>query len=161
MDNSSGFSQNSSQNNSPIYDPFPSKITDNIFLGDSNGCNQTFFEQNNIGAVIQVMNEPPLLPEHIPHLHIDISDKINVQITDFFSQCFAFIDEHIERNVNIYIHCALGISRSATIVIGYIMHKNRITYNDAYKLVHSKRPQIDPNFGFCCQLLVFEKSLNL
>jgi hypothetical protein len=146
---------------SPKHDPFPSKITDNIFLGDYGGCDETFFKKNNINAVIQVMNNPPHLPDSIKCLHIDILDKGNVVITDFFPQCFTFIDEQIERGVNIYIHCAMGISRSASIVIGYIMKKNNMSFNDAYKFVKDRRPQVDPNFGFCCQLVQYEKTLNL
>jgi hypothetical protein len=159
MNNTAVFSF--SQNNSPIYDPLPTKITKNIFLGDAQSCDQNFFDKNNIGAVIQVMSNPPCISHDISRLHIDIPDKSNVMITNFFSECFNFIDSHIQSGKNIYIHCAMGISRSATIVIAYIMQKNKLSYNDAYKFVKEKRPQIDPNFGFCCQLMLFEKSLNL
>ncbi len=146
---------------SPKFDPLPSQITEHIFLGDEAGCNQTFFQEKNIKAVLQIMPNPPNIPDEISHLHIDILDKGNVDIIEIINRCYTFIDENIEKGNNIYIHCAMGISRSASVVIGYIMRKNRMKYNDAYKYVQSKRPQIEPNFGFCCQLMMFEKSLGL
>ena len=56
----------------------------------------------------------------------------------------------------VYVNCGGGVSRSATIVIAYIMQKYRISYNDALKRVTKKR-KVFPNEGFIEQLNLFER----
>ena len=45
-----------------------------------------------------------------------------------------------------------GVSRSAAIVIAYLMSRENMTYNEAVDLVEEKRPFINPNEGFKAQL---------
>ena len=53
---------------------------------------------------------------------------------------------------NILIHCAAGVSRSASFTIAYLMKKNKMKYEDAYALVKEKRKIIRPNSYFTQQL---------
>lgn len=46
------------------------------------------------------------------------------------------------------MHCAAGVSRSASIVIAYLMRNNGMNYSDAFALVKNKRFVICPNHGF-------------
>jgi len=48
----------------------------------------------------------------------------------------------------------VGISRSPAFVIAYLMESNNISYEEAFKLVKSKRFCIKPNMGFELQLKV-------
>ena len=41
----------------------------------------------------------------------------------------------IKGDDNILLHCAAGASRSATIVIAYLMWKNKMKFDDALKFV--------------------------
>lgn len=54
------------------------------------------------------------------------------------------------------MNCGGGVSRSATIVIAYIMQRYRISYTDALKRVTKKR-KVFPNEGFVEQLNLFER----
>jgi len=42
----------------------------------------------------------------------------------------------------------MGISRSSTIVLAYLMKKRKISFDDAMKFLTSKRNCVDPNSGF-------------
>jgi len=53
-----------------------------------------------------------------------------------------------------------GISRSATIVIAYIMKKFKLSVQDATETVSDVRPQICPNPGFVRQLEQYHVNLN-
>ena len=54
---------------------------------------------------------------------------------------------------------ALGVSRSATIVLAYLMKYHHNTLKDAFNFLIEKRPQIWPNEGFLLQLLRYETEL--
>lgn len=49
------------------------------------------------------------------------------------------------------VHCKVGASRSATIVIAFLMIKRHMTVQEAVRMVRSKR-EIAPNEGFLQQL---------
>jgi len=53
----------------------------------------------------------------------------------------------------------MGISRSGTIVVAYLMRKCGMTFEDALILSRKYRSCIGPNDGFCEQLEQYEKQL--
>lgn len=52
----------------------------------------------------------------------------------------------------ILVHCHAGISRSSSIVIGWIMMTRNLTFNQALMYVRRRHPSADPNVGFCLVL---------
>ena len=52
-----------------------------------------------------------------------------------------------------------GASRSATIVIAYMMWKNQLEFKEAITYVKQIRPIINPNYGFEKQLKMFDELL--
>lgn len=54
------------------------------------------------------------------------------------------------------VHCQAGISRSASVVIGYCMWKDKVSAEAATAAVQRARGCIWPNAGFKCQLREFE-----
>jgi hypothetical protein len=52
-----------------------------------------------------------------------------------------------------------GVSRSATVVIAYLMKTRNMAYNDAHAAVKDARAIVQPNHGFREQLKNFEKQL--
>lgn len=57
------------------------------------------------------------------------------------------------------IHCWQGVSRSAALVILYLMFRRNMDYDSAYQYVRERRPIARPNVGFMCQLLAWQKRL--
>ena len=53
------------------------------------------------------------------------------------------------------MHCFGGISRSATIVIAYMMKKEMMNLEEAFNYVKERRDIINPNDGFIKKLLDF------
>lgn len=62
---------------------------------------------------------------------------------------------------NVLVHCNAGMSRSATIVMAYLMFTMRISYSKAHALVARARPFVCPNQGFVQKLKHFEEALKL
>lgn len=144
-------------NPSPTSDDSLSEILPNFFLTSLIGVNKTNLEKNGIFNVISVINYDIKFPLEFKHLHFSLADSPEVDISQIFSETFDFIDACLTSNQKIVVHCQAGISRSASVVIAYVMRKQKMTFDTAYKVVKSKRSIINPNFSFCCALKKFEK----
>lgn len=109
-----------------------------------------------IGAILSIASEEKIkdVPPEIRRLCIDLDDKHTERIYNFFNTTFHFIDDNL-RHTNVLVHCMAGVSRSATIVIAYLMKKHRLTVKEARSIVESKRPFINPNSGFVKQLELY------
>lgn len=91
--------------------------------------------------------------------HLNISDSdYNKPLIEI---AYHFIDSAIMNGGKVLIHCMVGVSRSATLVIYYIMKKYSLKYSTAYAIVKGKRSVIEPNKSFENQLLIYEKKGNL
>ena len=60
-------------------------------------------------------------------------------------------------NTKCLVHCAMGMSRSATSVIMFIMRLFSMKLEDAFEFVKTQREATDPNDGFMEQLRKFEE----
>lgn len=59
----------------------------------------------------------------------------------------------------VFVHCAMGLSRSSTLVLAYLMIHENMTLADAIKGVSANR-NISPNHGFLEQLRELDKELH-
>ena len=91
----------------------------------------------------------------ITHKIIEIYDYSNVNIIKYFGECLKFI----KGKEKVLVHCAAGSSRSASIVIAYLMWTKKMPFKEALNFVHEKRYVVYPKPGFQDQLEVFEKEL--
>jgi len=71
------------------------------------------------------------------------------------SGAMEFIDEG-RRTGCILVHCQVGMSRSATAVLAYLMLRENLTFWDALVDVVKLRKIVQPNAGFCRQLMGLE-----
>jgi protein-tyrosine phosphatase len=72
---------------------------------------------------------------------------------------YQFIDRAVRNKENILIHCIVGVSRSPSMVIYYVMKKLNLNYQDAFNFVKSKRSIINPNDAFKQQLQKYNPNL--
>ncbi|KAJ1546068.1 hypothetical protein HK405_007433 [Cladochytrium tenue] len=59
----------------------------------------------------------------------------------------------------VLVSCQQGISRSASLVIAYVMRRRGLRLADAYSLVKERSPWVAPNIGFLGQLAEFENAM--
>lgn len=90
--------------------------------------------------------------EGIEYLTIEIDDCPSCRIIDYLPEALRFISNALKVG-SIIVHCAAGVSRSASVVIAYIMVKYSLRYEEAVQIVRSKRSCVWPNQGFQSQLL--------
>ncbi|XP_063290038.1 dual specificity protein phosphatase 13B-like isoform X2 [Pelobates fuscus] len=86
-------------------------------------------------------------------------DDPSFNLSVFFNSTANFIKEGLDSpQGKVLVHCAMGISRSSTLVIAFLMIHRRLSVMDAIKLVVEKR-YIRPNNGFLAQLIQLDKRL--
>lgn len=138
-----------------------SEIMPGLFLGgEDTSTNMANLKEKHIDIIINVSEcIPNCFESDFTYHRIPISDKPCVDIRKYFDETFEILNDAIINGKTVLVHCQAGISRSASIVIAYIMKKNKINMNDSYKFVQMKRSCISPNIGFCGQLLLYEKEI--
>lgn len=77
-----------------------------------------------------------------------------------FENAIDFIDKGRNSNGCVLVHCNAGISRSAAIVMAYLIKKEGMSVNEAFSFLRSKRPATCPNPGFMIQLQNLYDSLH-
>ncbi|VDL84427.1 unnamed protein product [Nippostrongylus brasiliensis] len=92
-------------------------------------------------------------------LHIPLLDDESTELTPFFTTVFKEIDDARKSAGRVLLLCAMGISRSATFAIAYLMCIEKMTLHDAYKHVQYCRNIICPNVGFFQQMIDLEQKV--
>lgn len=82
-------------------------------------------------------------------------------LQEYFQSAFEFIDEARDKGVGVLVHCQCGVSRSATMVLAYVMKSFNIPLHEAYAYVKERSSAISPNMSLVYQLVEFEKKLGL
>ncbi len=123
-------------------------------------------KSKNITAIVSAIPEessafhPEINSDNYNLLRISVHDSYTNGLTlNHFKEFEDFINTQFEEGRNILVHCHMGISRSVTLVISWIMKYFNLTDREACKLVNSKRPQASPNFYFCCLLHKYNRIL--
>ncbi|XP_040198112.1 dual specificity protein phosphatase 26 [Rana temporaria] len=95
---------------------------------------------------------------NILYMGIDAQDSPIFDMSVHFQAAADFIHRALKERGKILVHCAVGVSRSATLVLAYLMIYQRMTLVEAITTVKDKRG-IVPNRGFLRQLLDLESKL--
>lgn len=137
------------------------EIIDRIYLGNAfNAKDFNQLKQNNIGMIVNVSEEiPNYYLEDFMYTRIPIRDYNESSILEYLDITITKIHKYLEDNPdkNVFIHCFMGSSRSASVVISYLIKYNQMRYDDAYEFTKSKRPIVNLNVSFREQLIKFEK----
>ena len=144
-----------------------SKITRHIYLGgiiyDIKDFKR-FIQEYDIGAIVSVWDDDKLAVHELGlvfhnYLYVYISDNQTANIMQYFDLTYKFLIQKIDvENKNVFVHCHAGLSRSASIVMYYLMRRCRLSQKEAYNLIMQKR-HIKPNNSFMRQLEIAESNI--
>ncbi|GMT28831.1 hypothetical protein PFISCL1PPCAC_20128, partial [Pristionchus fissidentatus] len=102
-------------------------------------------------------NTPPVRGVDVVRIRVDDHPSANLGI--HFHVIADKIKSVKEGGGRVLVHCMAGVSRSASLVLAYLVKYERMTLKQAYYYVKSVRPIIHPNLGFWKQLVDFERRL--
>ena len=127
-------------------------IIDNIYLGDFRTAdNIDMLRQYNITHIINcAFNLPNKYPEQITYKRLELRDEPDQPIIERLEEAYQFIKENKDKNI--FVHCVFGKSRSASVVIFYVMKEKKMNFQEAKNFVKNIRNIVEPNSGFESEL---------
>jgi protein-tyrosine phosphatase len=97
------------------------------------------------------------IDEAVEFIHQAIDVKKGKVLLKFSFECFFFVIIIFFLIGKILIHCYMGVSRSATFMLAYMIKYKHLTLEEAIRLASEKR-YIAPNDGFLYKLIEYEKN---
>jgi len=142
------------------YRSHPSKIFNFLFLGSyKNACDKKEIKLLGINYVLNCAVEClESFPSEVKYCHLKINDLPMFRILPYLDKAADFINQAEINNGKILVHCQLGISRSTSCVIAYMIKYKGYNLSSALEFIRKKRPQVMPNYGFLEQLTIYEKN---
>ena len=134
--------------------------TGKLYVGSlKDSYNEELLKEAEIKTIIRVYGFPQELKTYpgITYINIPIEDCPDANIQDYFDKTFLEIDESLNSQKNVLIHCSRGISRAPTVAAAYLIRKLRIPSNMAIDMIDAKRHNIDINLGFLLTLEDYAK----
>jgi protein-tyrosine phosphatase len=104
-----------------------------------------------VNASIEIQNYHPNDFEYMQLELYDVADS-SQQLYELLPSIHSFIHDQ-----KVFVHCVQGISRSASIVLSYLIKYHNMTLRQAFEHVKLKRSEINPNDGFIQMLMNIEK----
>jgi protein-tyrosine phosphatase len=143
--------------------PASNIVQDKLWLGSRhNAANLSELRNLGITHIVNVTTQvEKFYPECFTYTQIHILDIPAAKLHPHLPRACDFIDEALLKNKKVFVHCQEGVSRSASVVIAWLMRTNRMTFKEALDSVKGKRRIVNPNVGFREQLKIWEQDLNI
>jgi len=98
-------------------------------------------------------------PDKFQYCVYYLKDINQEEISLLIYRTIEWIQNAIDSRGRVLVHCREGVSRSATMVIAYLMWQFNLSFEAAHERIRKARPICNPNTGFTCQLLNLSKRL--
>ena len=123
-----------------LYVPYNDDTRENLFRENNNNVSLTKFVRD-LSEMSQV-------------------DEFNKSTTGrpLIDITYSYIDNCLKNNKNVLVHCMAGVSRSASVVIYYLMRRYNMSFQDARDYLTSRRGIVQPNAAFEVQLTTINRN---
>jgi len=127
-----------------------------LYIGNIlTATNKEWLADKNIKVIINCANELPMinLGNDILYYKLLLNDIPQDNLLANIKNTNKLINNALKKNYNVLVHCAAGISRSASVIIYYLMTYHNMCYDHAYTYLKSVHPKTRPNTGYQQQLI--------
>jgi protein-tyrosine phosphatase len=138
---------------------YPSMILDNqLFQGRGDqATNIKVIEDLKITHIVNITQEhKSAFPEKVEYFTLKLDDVPQTQLLKHFERTSAFLVNAISSGGRALVHCNLGVSRSSSVSIAYLIQSRGWTLQMAHDHIKERRTCIRPNRGFLQQLSAWE-----
>uniref|UniRef100_A0A182TUS6 protein-serine/threonine phosphatase n=1 Tax=Anopheles melas TaxID=34690 RepID=A0A182TUS6_9DIPT len=140
----------------------PTEIFDHVYLGSEwNASNLEELQRNGVHHILNVTREiDNFFPGLFHYCNVRVYDDEKTDLLRHWDNTFKFISRAKMEGSKVLVHCKMGISRSASVVIAYAMKANGWNFGQALQHVKEKRSCIKPNKNFLMQLETYQGMLD-
>jgi protein-tyrosine phosphatase len=151
------------------------KVSEYTFISNWNASNDmNLILGNGIKGVITIERTPKPLSilrqyymNGVNFLQVFLEDRPTANLGAHLDRTYQFIDSHVSNQQSVLVHCAMGISRSAAVLVDYMVRKayetnalcasrywgngggGNISIVDQFiRKMKNVRPIVNPNPGF-------------
>lgn len=146
-----------------FYEKQCSRVAEHIYLGsDLVAKTRDILRQNGITHVLNCVGFvcPEYFKGDLVYKTLWLQDSPSEDITSILYDVFDYFEDVREQKGRVLVHCCQGVSRSASLVIAYLMWREGQSFEDAFQYVKAARGVTNPNMGFACQLLQCQKRVH-
>eukprot|EP00096_Caligus_rogercresseyi_P003741 TRINITY_DN1724_c0_g1_i1.p1 TRINITY_DN1724_c0_g1~~TRINITY_DN1724_c0_g1_i1.p1 ORF type:complete len:207 (-),score=68.04 TRINITY_DN1724_c0_g1_i1:204-824(-) len=145
------------------------QIMSNLYIGDEGAAKNAFYlKKIGVSHVLNTAegsrsglvdtNAKFYKPFGIQYKGLKLLDVAQTNISMYFVEAADFIDEALKSGGKVLVNCMMGMSRSSTCVLAYLMLRQNMTAVEALSEVRRHR-DIRPNDGFLRQLADLDNRL--
>ncbi|RDX46922.1 phosphatases II [Lentinus brumalis] len=154
---------------SPLQEAHVTQIIPRLYIGDLAAAESPeVLSSLGITHILSAMRgplalpSPSMVPQIPPHhrLQVPLLDTPFSELVEYLPQTTQFIADALARDdACVLVHCAQGISRSASVVAAYFIAAYACSPEQAVQWVKHERQCAQPNVGFISQLGEYAQSL--
>ena len=134
-----------------------------LYLGNSRCASNR--DELRKARITHVLNATSGLPNHfsadMQYLRVPVDDSLDADLSSHLDDAVdwiaAIIDDPYASGA-VLVHCQQGVSRSATLVVAFLMRQRGLSYSEAFEFVYQRR-WIRPNDSFVQQLKKYDALL--
>ncbi|KAK4875115.1 hypothetical protein RN001_011537 [Aquatica leii] len=140
----------------------PTEIFDHVYLGSEwNASNYEELQRNGVRHILNVTREiDNFFPGTFDYLNVRVYDDEKTDLLKYWDNTYKYISKARKEGSKVLVHCKMGISRSASVVIAYAMKAYNWDFKTAMQHVKDKRSCIKPNKSFVTQLETYQGILD-
>ncbi|NWS33814.1 STYL1 protein, partial [Polioptila caerulea] len=143
------------------FQPYPVEILPaKLYMGNFKQASDKQIQKDlKIKALVNVSEQPvTLFAEGGKSLHVSVPDSVKADLFSSFPTISHFIDAQLDVGA-VLVFSSLGISRSSTATMAYLMHSCRFSLQRAWKYLLKCKMNMRPNRGFVEQLSAWETQI--
>lgn len=135
-------------------DTIPACILPNwLYLGSQDAVDTKVFVDHGITHCLSIGIDSPIRVNGVEHKFLECLDLPETNLITVLDVSDVFLEGvSSQKSSAVLVHCNAGVSRSTSIVMGYLMRRKGMSFEDAMRLVKEKRTSCRPNDGFMRQL---------
>jgi len=138
------------------------EIFPHVYLGSEwNASNLEELNKNGVCHILNVTREiDNFFPGMFDYLNVRVYDDEKTDLLKHWDNTFKYITKAQQEGSKVLVHCKMGVSRSASVVIAYAMKAYSWDLKKALNFVQTKRQCIKPNCSFIAQLETYQGILD-
>ncbi|XP_027646906.1 serine/threonine/tyrosine-interacting-like protein 1 isoform X3 [Falco biarmicus] len=143
------------------FQPYPVEILpEKLYMGNfKQACDQQIQRNLKIKAQVNISEQPAtLFAEGGKYLHIPVPDSLEADLFSSFATICHFIDAQLDHGA-VLVFSSLGISRSSTATMAYLMNSCQFSLKRAWDYVLQCKTNMRPHRGFVKQLSDWETQI--